>query len=106
VSEPNTPAPAQAGFLLRLFWMLLGHAIVFMSLGTIIVEELAFPSILDGVIWITVALMIVARRVDITRWNGTTSTGEPATLVHWRSYTVTVICIAAAGSALVHVLGR
>ena len=57
-------------------------------------------SILDGVVWITVALMIVARRLDIIRWQGTTAIGEPATLDHWRSYAVTLVWIATAGFAI------
>ena len=104
MSELNTPEPAEAGSALRLFWMLFGHAIVFTSLGIIIVTELAFPSVLDGVVWITVVLMIVARRIDITRWQGTTALGEPATLDHWRGYSVTLVWITTAGFAIAHTL--
>ncbi len=103
--ELNTPEPARAGFLLRLFWMLLGHAIVFLSLGVVLVEELAFPTVLDAVVGITVVLMIVARRIDIVRYGGTTGTGEPATLKHWRSYSLNVIWVAAAATAVAHTLG-
>jgi hypothetical protein len=107
VSELNTPRePAQAGFPLRIFWMLLGHAIVFLSLGVVLVDKLPFPSVLDAVVWITVVLMIVARRVDIVRYRGTTATGEPATLAHWRGYTLNVIWVTAFVSAMVHTLGR
>jgi hypothetical protein len=100
--------PARAGiigFALRLFWSLLGYSIVFMLVGIIIVNDLAFPSMLDGVIWLTVALMIVARRVDITRWHGTTTTGEPATLADWRSYSMIAVLVTAAASAIAHTLG-
>ena len=105
--ELNTPPePALAGVPLRLFWMLFGHAIVFLSLGIIMVDELAFPSILDGVIWITVVLMIVARRIDIVRCRGTTASGEPATLTHWRDYTRNLFFIAVIASVIVHMLAR
>ena len=100
------PEPDQAGFPLRIFWMLFGHAIVFMTLGIILVDKLAFPSILDGVIWITVVLMVVARRIDIVRCRGTTASGEPATLTDWRNYTVNVICFAVIASVVVHMLAR
>jgi hypothetical protein len=106
VQEPNTQEPAQAGFALRLFWMMFGHAIVFASLATIVVDELAFPTIADAVVWLTVALMIVVRRVDITRAQGTTATGEPATLAHWRNYAVTLICAVGVASVFAHALGR
>jgi hypothetical protein len=107
VPELNTPPePASASFPLRLFWMLFGHAIVFLSLGIILVDKLAFPSILDGVIWINVVLMIVARRIDIVRYQGTTAIGELATLTHWRSYALNVIWVTAVASAIAHTLGR
>lgn len=105
MQEPNTHEPAQAGFALRLFWMMFGHAIVFTSLAVIVVDELAFPAILDAIVWLTVALMIVVRRVDITR-GGTTATGEPATLAHWRDYAVTLVGVAGVASVFAHALGR
>lgn len=80
--------------------------IVFGSLAIIVVDELAFPAIPDAVVWLTVALMIVARRVDITRGQGTTATGEPATLAHWRNYAVTVVCVAGVASVFAHAFGR
>lgn len=103
----HTPenAPAPAGCLLRLFWMLVGNAIVYASLAMIAMNGAAFPSALDAVIWVTVMLTILARRVDITRWEGKTAGGEPATLAHWRRYAVTVVAVTAAASALAHAIG-
>jgi hypothetical protein len=86
--------------------MLVGHAIVYLSLGVIIVNQFAFPGILDGVILLTVVLMIVARRVDITRYQGTTATGEPATLVHWRGYAVTLVWLTSIVTTLAHLIER
>lgn len=99
------PAPAPAGCALRLFWMLVGNAIVYASLAMIAMDGAAFPSALDGVAWVTVVLTILARRVDITRWSGKTASGEPATLAHWRRYALTVILVTAAASAIAHAIG-
>ncbi|MCY1009581.1 hypothetical protein OV079_29250 [Nannocystis pusilla] len=106
MQQQNTPdhAPASAGCALRLFWMLIGNAIVYASLATIAMNGEAFPSALDGVVWLTVALTIVARRVDITRWAGKTASGEPATLAHWRRYAITVVALTALASVLAHVI--
>ena len=108
MSELNTPdhPPAKAGWALRLFWMLVGNAIVYASLFVIIVNQFAFPGIFDGVILLTVVLMIVARRVDITWWQGKTITGEPATLVHWRDYAVTLVWLTSIVSTLAHLIER
>jgi uncharacterized membrane protein YecN with MAPEG domain len=107
VSEPNTPEHphARAGWALQLFWRVVGNAIVYTSLFVIIVNQFAFPGIFDGVIWFTVVLMIVARRVDITRGQGTTA-GDPATLVHWRDYAVTLVWLTAIVSTLAHLIER
>jgi hypothetical protein len=86
--------------------MLVGNAIVYGSLAYVALNELAFPGVLDLVVWLTVVLAIVARRLDITRWQGTTAIGEPATLEHWRRYAAMVILAAAAGSILAHMVGR
>jgi hypothetical protein len=51
-------------------------------------------------------LTIAARRVDITRWQGTTASGEPATLAHWRRYAATVVLVAAAACVVAHMVGR
>jgi hypothetical protein len=108
VQQLNTSdqSPAQAGCLLRLFWMIVGNAIVYGSLAYVALNKLAFPGVLDIVVWLTVVLTIVARRVDITRWQGTTASGEPATLEHWRRYAVIVVLVAAAASAVAHMVGR
>jgi hypothetical protein len=106
VQEPDNHEPALAGLALRLFWMLFGHGIVFTSLVIIVVDELAYPAILDGVVWLTVVLMIAARRVDITRWRGTTASGEPATLAHWRRYSLALVGVTSAVFLVAHALGR
>jgi hypothetical protein len=108
VQQLNTSdqAPAQAGCVLRLFWMLVGNAIVYGSLAYVALNKLAFPGVLDIVVWLTVVLTIVARRVDIIRWQGTTASGEPATLEHWRRYAATVVVAAAAASVVAHMIGR
>ena len=107
MQQQNTldPAPAPAGCVLRLFWMLIGNAIVYGSLAMIAMNGEAFPSVLDGVVWLTVGVTIVARRVDITRWAGKTASGEPATLAHWRRYAITVVLVTALASVLAHVIG-
>lgn len=105
--QPHTPevTPAPAGCLLRLFWMIGANAVIYASLATIAMKSHAFPSTLDVVVWVTVALSLIARRLDITRWDGKTAAGERATLTHWRRYAVAVIMITAAASALAHAIG-
>ena len=85
--------------------MLVGNAIVYASLAMIAMNGDAFPSPLDGVVWVTVVLTIVARRVDIVRWRGKTASGEPATLSHWRRHAATVVLVTAIASVIAHAIG-
>lgn len=107
MQQPQVPesAPNSAGCLLRLFWMLISHAVVYTSLAMIALNGLAFPSPLDAVVWVTVVLSIFARRIDITRCDGTTVRGEPATLAHWRRHAALVVMVTAVASVLAHAFG-
>lgn len=90
--------------LLRLFWALVGHAIIYMSLAGIAVHKAEFPAPLDAAVWITVAAMLVARRLDIVRYGGQTLYGEPATLGHFRRFALLLVTVTAAASVMVHAL--
>ncbi len=90
-NAPNTPniAPiAPAGCLLRLVWAVAGNAAIYLSLATIAATRPPLPSSLDVIVGIAVIVMLTARWLDITRFNGRTMSDEPATLRHWRRYAV------------------
>lgn len=97
-------APSPASTVLRLYWALVGHAVVYLSLATIVARHARFPSTLDLVIWAAVALMLVARHVDIVRYGGQTLYGEPATLTQFRRYAATLVGVTAAASVFAHLL--
>jgi hypothetical protein len=84
--------------------MFIANAVIYGSLAMIAMNGTSFPSSLDAVVWITVATSLVARRLDITRLNGQTAGGEPATLAHWRTYAAAVIIVTALASLLAHAI--
>jgi hypothetical protein len=84
--------------------MIVGNAIIFSSLATIVINKHPFPSALDGVVWFTVALVILARRLDIVRHHGTTAIGEPATLAHLRRHAAIVSLVTLAASVAAHMI--
>lgn len=92
--------------LLRLFWALAGHAVIYLSLATIVSRRAGFPSTLDVVVWATVAQMLVARRADIVRYGGQTLYGEPASLADFRRYAAALVAVTAGASVAVHALAR
>lgn len=93
-----------ASVVLRLFWALIGHAIVYMSIASIVAHRQAFPSPFDAVVWLTVAAMLIARRVDIVRYGGQTLYGDPADLGHFRRFAALLVVVSAAASAAAHAL--
>ncbi|HEY8376238.1 MAG TPA: hypothetical protein VIK91_07100 [Nannocystis sp.] len=85
--------------------MLIGNAVAYTTLAIIALNGVAFPSALDALVWVTVTLVIVARRLDITRCGGTTMRGDPATLSHWRRHAILMVTSTALASVLAHACG-
>ena len=55
---------------------------------------ISYDSAADAVYWVTVAGCIVFRYISVARRDGYTLSGEPATLSHWRWYTVIFTLVA------------
>lgn len=93
------------GVLLRVFWRVVGNLVVYVAWVTIVLTTAPLPSILDAVVWLTVLLMLIARRVDIVRYSGRTMDGEPATLEDWRRYVAVLVGATVVGEVIAHQLG-
>jgi hypothetical protein len=100
--EP-TNAGCLAG-LVRFIWLIAGNGALCLLIIFIFEEKAA--SGLDVAFWTIVASLIAVRYIDITRLNGLTSDGEPATLQHWRRYALVLLAIAGTGWALAHGINR
>ena len=81
--------------LARLFWMFFGNFIMMISAVTILMGEGSSTRIPDIIFWCVVPAMIIVRFLDIKFLDGQTTTGEPATLSHWRKYAILLIIISA-----------
>jgi len=84
-----------SGCLLRVYWMLLGNALVILCAYQIVEAEGAL-SLVDLLYWLGVASLVAARYVDIRSMEGRTAEGEPATMRHWKRYSLGVLGISAA----------
>ncbi len=93
------------GVLLRVFWRVVGNLVVYVAWVTIVLTTAPLPSLLDAVVWLTVLLMLIARRVDIVRYSGRTMDGEPATLEDWRRYVAVLVGATVVGEVIAHQLG-
>ena len=88
MAQAPVPQNSAAGVLLRLFWFFIGNVILFLCLTYIFHNRVRGLVLIDLGYWLTVVAMIAARWVDIRSYHGDTATGEPATMTHWRKYTV------------------
>jgi len=93
---------AAPGVMARLWWMLLGNAILAFSLIFIYENKGGFFHAADWVFWITVATLVVARYLDIRFFHGQTATGAPASMRHWVKYVVLLLALSATVWALAH----
>lgn len=86
--------------LTRLAWMLFGNLALLACAAVIARDDLAPLSLLSGLFWAIVGGLIGLRYLDITRYDGQTSKGEPATLKDWKRYSVGLTTISLAVWAL------
>jgi hypothetical protein len=68
--------------------MAAGNVALFMLLILIARNKALSLSVCDLGLWGLAAAMAAVRYLDITRLGGQTTEGEPATLAHWRRYTL------------------
>jgi hypothetical protein len=107
-SEPtDTPLHNQEsglGTFARIFWILIGNAVLLFMALAIFQRHAPFFSFaaIDLAYWITVLLLVVIRYCDIKYLGGLTTKDEPATIVHWRKYVMFLLLIAAGLWLLVH----
>jgi hypothetical protein len=93
---PQTPKnnTSLMQLFLRLLWMMFGNAVVFFAAAYIVTDSPGELSHVDIIYWLGAAALIGARLLDITRYNGKTADGEPATLAHGLRYSVVVAAVA------------
>jgi len=77
---------AASGVLARLWWMLLGNAVLAFSIIFIFENKRGFFHAADVVFWITVATLVLVRYLDIRFLHGQTATGAPASTHQWVKY--------------------
>ena len=78
------------GCLLRMFWMIVGNAILAFCVISMIRRDSSFFGLEDALYWSLVGCLLGARYVDIQYFKGQTADGEPASMVDWRRYAVRV----------------
>jgi multisubunit Na+/H+ antiporter MnhE subunit len=84
--------------------MILGNAVLYLSAVFIVIHHGSF-SPADVVFGAVVASCVGLRYLDIKYLKGETASGEPATLAHWRRYSLLLGAFALALWGVAHVIG-
>jgi hypothetical protein len=88
--------------LARIFWMALGNFALMICAANILMSESSSTRISDVIFWSAAIAMIIVRFLDIKFFNGQTATGEPATLAHWRKYSILLAVVSTVIWAAAH----
>jgi len=89
-------ADANTGALLRLGWMLGGNILLLIVGLTIFMGPPWTITFKDALFWAVVALVILVRYVDVTRFAGQTADGKPATRRDFVRYALGLVTSSAA----------
>jgi len=98
VTIPNQQVPANPesssgclSIVVRLTWIFGVSLLVF---GAIFIMQGKAPGLADAIFWLITLGLILARYVDIRYLKGETTDNKPATLKHWRRYSVVILIVA------------
>lgn len=98
VTIPNQQIPTKPesssgclSIIVRLTWIFGVSLLIF---GAIFIIQGNVPGLADAIFWLITLGLILARYVDIRYLKGETTENKPATLKHWRRYSV-ILLIAA-----------
>jgi hypothetical protein len=96
---------SSSGCLLRLFWLLLGNAMLVIVAIQIPARAGGSFTGLDALYWLFVLMILAARYADIRYYKGTTAEGKPSTLEDWRRHAFVLVLVAGAAWLAAHVWG-
>jgi hypothetical protein len=74
------------GCLARVLWMVAGNIALVLVLMSVARSPTWTLGPLDVFFWACLVGLVLVRYVDVTRLNGRTTEGEPATMAHFRRY--------------------
>jgi hypothetical protein len=110
---PSIARPAQpeamtslASALARVYWMLAGNAALGLVAIGIVQYGRARTWVTDATFWAIFVSLLVVRYVDITRLQGATASGEPASVDNWYRYAGGLFLISLLVWILAHTVAR
>jgi hypothetical protein len=84
--------------------MFAGNEILFISTIFILQHKGGMFHTADVVFWVTVAVLVLTRYLDIKLLGSLTATGQPASMAHWSKYTIFLLICSTAVWVLSHAI--
>ena len=105
-SQPTEKYDSIFSLFVRVFWILLGNAILFLAAIFIFRHKGETFHTADIIFWGTAVTLIFVRYLDIKFYNGLTATGQPASMVHWRKYAILLLICSTLIWVLAHIINH
>ena len=106
IEQPTEKYDSIFSLFVRVFWALVGNAVLFFAAISIFLHKGGMFHTADAVFWGTVVALVLARYLDIKLYSGLTVTGLPASMTHWRKYTVILLICSAAIWIFSHIINH
>lgn len=94
VNQTNSKQESGLGILLRLFWMMAGNLLAFITLIGIFQSESSTLDAKDLIYWALIILLVITRYIDIKFLGGLTASGYPASISAWYRYASVLFIVA------------
>jgi len=88
----SEPSPS-LGVLARLYWMAIGPIATILVVLAIIMKSFKNTIPTSLIYWSLVLSIILIRYLDIRYFKGETADGEPATLKHWKKFSIVGVIV-------------
>ena len=102
--HPTEKYDSMLGLMARLYWMLVGNMTLFIVTIFIFLNQGKMFNAADVIFWVTVALLVLTRYLDINLLGGLTATDKPASMANWRKYTMFLLIGSTAVWGLSHAI--
>ena len=104
--EQTDPKPSLIGVAARLYWMLVGNAILYLFAVAIMQQGHQRAWITDVGFWATVGSLVLVRYVDVGLLGGATASGEPASRRDWHRYVARLLPVSSVVWIIAHAVAR